>query len=247
MKKPLLITIVLLSATILGGCASAMDPAYPTATYPAPITTEPSPPTQSPQPTATDTPAPTLTPTPFQPFEAVVNVEGLLLRSGPGFLHEAYWTYPQGEIVQVLGRAPGWGWVYVQTANNLLGWMKLELLDLKGDFYDAPEVTPEDAVIVKGHVYTPNGNPASHISLSLTPVEGDVSNSDNATTDTLGQYYFFLPKGSRGTWTLAGNAYGCESNAVNDACELIGYFPPPLDIDVREASEFWFNLQIRND
>ena len=175
-----------------------------------------------------------------------MTVDGLLLHSGPGFLNKPYWTYPQGETIQVIGRAPGWGWAYVQTVNNLLGWMKLELLDLKGDFYDEPEVMPDGCVIVKGHVYTPSGNPASHITLSLTPLDGDACDSDSATTDTLGQYSFFLPKGSGGTWTLSVEAYGCESNAVNAACELIGYFPPPLEIDVCVAAEVWFNLELIN-
>lgn len=246
MFKKLLLVLFLLSLIFVTGCAKAMDPARPTITFPAPITTEPNPPTDTPQPTTTDTPAPTATPVPYQPFEAVVMVDGLLLRSGPGFLHEAYWTYPEGEIVEVLGRAPGWSWVYVSTSNNLLGWMKIELLEAKTSFYNAPEVIPDGFVIVKGHVYTPNGNPASHITLQLMPEGGEPADSDSATTDALGQFYFFLPKGSRGTWTLAANAYGCESNTVTSACNLIGQFPPALEIDVQSAGEVWYNLQMTN-
>jgi len=237
------LTIVLILSS---GCAQAMGPATPAETYPAPITTEPNPPTDTPQPSTTPSPAPTATPTPYEPFEAVTWVDNLLLRSGPGFLHEAYWTYPQGEVVEVLGRAPGWSWVYVHTSNNLLGWMKIELLDAKISFYYAPEIIPEGFVIVKGHVYTSNGNPASHITLQLTPKDGEPADSDAATTDALGQFYFFLPEGSRGTWILAANAYGCESNAVTSACNLIGQFPSPIEIEVQTAAEVWFNLQMTN-
>ena len=235
---------IIITLVLLSGCAKTMDPVYPTETFPVLITIEPNPPTETPQPTLTNTPAPTLTPTPYKPFNATVMVDNLFLRSGPGFLHDPYWSYAQGEIVEVLGRAPGWGWVYVQTSNDLLGWMKVELLDLQGNYYDIPEVTSEGFVIVKGHVYTPNGNPASYITLSLRPIEGSAADEDAATTDILGQYYFFLPADSRGTWTLAVNAYGCDSNAVNSACSLIGVFPPPLDIEVRDAAEVWYNLQI---
>jgi len=238
------ISVITFVLILVSGCAKAMDPAFPTETFPAPITTEPNPPTETPQPTATKTPAPTATATPYQPFKAEVMVDGLLLRSGPGFLHEAYWTYPEGEIVEVLGRAPGWSWVYVHTSNKLLGWMKLELLDPEMSFYYAPEIIPEGFVIVKGHMYTPNGNPASHITLSLMPKDGQPADSDAATTDALGQFYFFLPKGSRGIWTLTANAYGCESNAVTSACNLIGQFPSSLEIDVQSASEVWYNLQM---
>jgi len=45
MKITLLVTLIFLTTIILGDYASAMDPASPTATYPASITTEPSPPT----------------------------------------------------------------------------------------------------------------------------------------------------------------------------------------------------------
>lgn len=243
---PVILTSLLLLA-LVSGCARTMEPAFPTCTYPPPITTEPSPPTETPLPTATQTPAPSPTPTPYKPFEAVVTVDDLFLRSGPGFLHEAYWTYPEGEVVEVLGRAPGWSWVYVQTSNDLLGWMKLELLDLKENIYNAPEVIPDGFVVVKGHVYTPNGNPASHITLSLTPSDGDPADEDAATTDILGQFYFFLPKDSRGVWTLEAGAYGCDSNAVNSACSLIGVFPPARDVDVKGSSEIWINLQMTSN
>jgi len=246
-RHTLVILTSLLLLALVSGCAKTMEPAFPTSTNPSPITTESSPPTETPLPTATKTPAPSPTPTPYRPFEAVVTIDDLFLRSGPGFLHEAYWTYPEGETVEVLGRAPGWSWVYVHTSNNLLGWMKLELLDLKGDFYDAPEVIPDGFVIVKGHVYTPNGNPASHITLSLTPAGGEPGDEDAATTDVLGQFYFFLPENSRGVWTLEAGGYGCDSSAVNAACNLIGVFPPAREIDVKESAEIWINLQMTSD
>jgi hypothetical protein len=95
-------------------------------------------------------------------------------------------------------------------------------------------------------MYTPNGNPASHITLGLLPEGGEPTDQEAATTDALGQFYFFLPKGSRGTWTLAAYAYGCESNTVTSACNLIGQFPSPLEIDVQTTSEVWYNLQMTN-
>ena len=247
MRISIVTLVSLLLLVLASGCAKAMDPAYPTSTYPAPIPVEPFPPTETPQPTATHTPAPTPSPTPYQPFDAVTKIDDLLLRSGPGFLHEAYQTYPQGETVQVLGRAPGWSWVYVRTSDDLLGWMKLELLDLKGNFYDAPEVIPDGFVIIKGHMYTPSGNPASYISLSLTPAGGAPADEDAATTDVLGRFYFFLPEGSEGVWTLEAGGYSCESNAVNAGCSLIGVFPPPQEIDLNESADIWINLQMTSN
>lgn len=244
MKTHIRMTILLLTLLLLSGCANTMEPAFPTSTFPPPITAEPSLPTTSPQPTTTFTPAPTLTPTPYQPFTAVVTIDNLFLRSGPGFLLPALEMYDAGKTVEVLGRAPGWSWVYVATGDGLHGFMKLELLDLKGDFYDAPEIIPEGFVIIKGHVYAPSGDPASHITLTLTPPDGDTARNDAATTDALGQYYFFLPQESKGTWTLLADAYGCESSAVNADCSLIGGLPPAMTINVNDSADVWYNLQM---
>lgn len=236
--------LIVLSVVLLVGCAQAMDPAYPTSTYPTPITAEPNPPTGTPLPTATDAPVPTLTPTPFKPFEATVTIDGLFLRSGPGFLHSVIGMYNTGDKVEVLGRVPGWSWVYIGTEDDFHGYMKVELLELSASFYDAPEVIPDGFRIVKGHVYTPSGNPASHITLTLTPPDGEPADEDSATTDVQGQFYFFLPEGSRGTWTLAAGAYGCESSAVDSACSLVGVFPPAREVDVMESAEIWINLEM---
>jgi len=249
MKRLLFVLPFTFMLTLVSACGRLL-PSNATSTYPPPITTEPLPPSETPRPTvslptappATATPA--VTPTPFAGMAAEVMVDNLFLRAGPGFLHEAYWTYPEGERVEAWGRAPGWSWVYVKTNNDLQGWMKLELLTLEGDFYALPETIPEGFVIVRGHVYTPDGSPASHITLTLSPAGGEAADEDAATTDIEGRFYFFLPEGSSGEWTLAAGAYGCESSAVDANCSLMGAFPPAQQVDVRESAEVWYNLQL---
>lgn len=229
---------------MFGGCAPSMEPAYPTPTFAPPVILSPVPSTSTPQPTSLPTGTPTLSPTPFQPISGTVTINDVFLRSGPGFLNEPYWTFPQGEKVEILGRAPGSSWLYVLTSNNLLGWIKLELVQFEGNFEDLPDVMPEGFTVIKGHVYTFEGNPASHITLTLTPAGGTPADQDAATTDALGRFYFFLPNESRGAWTLEANAYGCESSAVNEACSLVGRFPPSIQINVKESAEIWYNLQL---
>lgn len=250
MKKILLLAAIIFVMLASAGCGGLLpqEPAI-TATYPPPITTEPQAPPATPTPTAalpTEAPTAAVSPTPFNGMDARVTLDGLFLREGPGFLHPALEMYNENDHVEAWGRAPGWSWVYVKTADDVHGWMKLELLELAGDYYDLPEVTPDDFVIVKGHVYTPSGDPASHITLSLTPPGGDSADEDAATTDNEGRFYFFLPDGSRGTWTLAAGAYGCESSAVNASCSLVGAFPPAREVDVVESGDVWINLQIIN-
>ena len=247
---PFLLLAVFLLA-FLGGCSLSASPSpSPEVTQPDSVIVLPTS-TEAAQPTATDTP-PTAEPTdpptpePYVPFEAVTWVDNLQLREGPGFLLNSVGMYSQGTVVKVLGRAPGASWLYVETPEKHYGWMKLELLDLQGNsMYDAPETIPGGFVIVKGHLYTPNGAPASDITLSLQPATSETpADADAATTDVLGQFYFFLPSSSKGDWILAPNAYGCESNAVNSVCSLIGTFPAPLTITLDPEADLWYNLQI---
>lgn len=246
MKRSMILLPILLLLSLSAGCGSKST-ALPTSTYPPPITTEPMPPTATLRPTVslpTAPPTAAVTATPFAGMQAEVTVDNLFLRSGPGFLLPAWEMFDTGETVEAWGRAPGWSWVYVKSDDDLNGWMKLELVKLAGDFYDLPEVTPDGFVIVKGHVFTPNGSPASHITLTLTPPGGEAADEDAATTDNEGRFYFFLPEDSRGSWTLVANAYGCESSAVDASCSLIGSFPPAQQIDVSASAEVWHNLQI---
>lgn len=245
MKRSLALVCSLLLIFALTAC-SAILPQKPTETpvLPEVVTTEPAFLTATPLP-PTSTPTITPSPSPYQPFEAVIQVDNLQLREGPGFLLDSLGMYPQDDKVSVLGRAPGWSWLYVRTSDGKQGWMKLELLKLEGNYYDVPEVEPDGFVIVKGHVYTQNGNPASHITVTLLP-DGEMTpgGTDAATTDILGRYYFFLPPGTQGNWSLQAMAYGCESNAVNQACSLLGTFPEPLDIIISDGPQVWYNLQL---
>lgn len=251
MKKITHLILISLFLVLLTSCSLAEKPAPATETAPPEAALVPTATIEAALPTPTDappTPEPTepSTPEPYKPFEAAAIVDNLLLREGPGFLLTSVGMVEEGTLVKILGRAPGASWLYVETPEKHYGWMKLELLDLQGhSMYDAPEAIPGGFVIVKGHLYTPNGAPASDITLSLQPAEDDTpANSDAATTDVLGQFYFFLPYGSKGDWILSANAYGCESNAVNSACSLIGSFPAPITITLDPEADLWYNLQI---
>lgn len=250
--KRILIALTLTTTLVLTAGCGRLAPTTVTSTYPAPITTEPLPPTATLRPTVslptvslpTAPPTAAVTPAPFNGMKAEVTVDNLFLRAGPGFLLPALEMYDEGEPVEAWGRAPGWSWVYVKTDDDLHGWMKLELLKLEGDFYDLPEVIPDGFIIVRGHVYTPDGSPASHITLTLTPPGAGAADEDAATTDDQGRFYFFLPEDASGTWALAAGAYGCESSAVDASCSLVGSFPPAQQVDVRASAEVWHNLQI---
>lgn len=228
---------ILLASASLAGCGKFNpQPADATATYPPPVTTEPFTPTNTPLPSATPTPRPT--PTPYQPIPGKILFDAMRLRRGPGFLFETLRQYPVDQTITLLGRAPGNNWFYVQTADGSTGWMKMEGIDLDGNFYDAPEVTPDHVVIVHGRVFGTNGSPASDLALLVQP-KGDDSptKQDVGKTDVTGRFYIYLPEGTSGEWTIAITAYGCGSSAVDRNCSLIGKFPEPSQITLPDVSE----------
>jgi hypothetical protein len=247
MKKVFSGLCILLAAAFLAACSGLrFQSSTPTATYPAPLTTEPVFPTNTPLPTSTPTPHPTATP--YQPIEGKIVFDNLMLRKGPGFLFKAVATYPIDQAVHLLGRAPGNNWLYVQTLDNLTGWMKVEGIELNGNIYDAPEVTPENAVIVHGRVFAPNGSPASEIGLMVNPVGAgtDTSKQDVGVSDVTGRFYIYLPAGTSGDWTLVANAWGCKGSNVDRNCNLYGKFPPEQVITLPQAADSEIEVKMLN-
>lgn len=224
MKRNLIVLCLLLACALLASCGVFQNAApTSTAAYPAHITTEPYPPTNTPLPSATPIPP---TPTVYQPIAGKILFDDMRLRRGPGFLFETIELYPIDQTIELLGYAPGGNWYYVRTVDGLTGWMKKEGIDLDGNMYDAPEVTPGDAVVVQGRVSAPNGSPASEIGVGIQPAEDDnPSRQDVGVTDVTGRYYIYLPPGTSGNWILAASSYGCSGSNVDSTCSLIGHFP----------------------
>jgi len=220
-------------------------------------------PTPTPQPTATINPVlallaatetsvqtPTLppimpTPTPYQPIQATIQTDNLLLRQGPGMRFDYIGMYPQDQKITVISQAPSGFWLQVQTADNQSGYMMTNYLKLDGDLFDVPVVLPSGVLTIKGHIYTPNGNPATRLGVSLLK-EGstDVSQQDVGWTDDFGEWTLFLPQGSEGNWVVWVDSYNCKSNAVNTACNLIGNFPEPQTVTVPVAPDAWVDFQM---
>lgn len=224
MIRRLIVLLLLFAVLLTAGCNTTPDlTSTSTPTYLPPITTEPSPPTTTPLPSATPIPP---TPTVYQPIAGRILFDDMRLRRGPGFLFETIELYPIDQTIELLGYAPGGNWYYVRTPDGLTGWMKREGIDLEGNRYDAPEVTPGDAVVVQGRVFAPNGSPASEIGVGVQP-EGDPNptRQDVGVTDVTGRFYIYLPPGTSGNWILSASSYGCTGSNVDSTCSLIGNFP----------------------
>lgn len=178
------------------------------------------PPTQA-LPTITPLPTELILPTAISPMPAVAGVEALVLRSGPGMLFENLAVYKENTSLSVIGKAPGEGWYLVITPDHQSGWMNSNLVTLQGKAEDLPYIAPIDADVLKGHVKTPDGLPASGIGVSLAPANKDLAaGPDTTVTDASGTFYLYIPQGISGEFVLGPNGYTCKGNLVIGKCEL---------------------------
>ncbi len=229
-------TIILFS-TLGSGCAARvpLDTPVSITSSPAPEITEI--PAATNPPLSTSSPTPKPTPTPYQPIEGRLVLENMTLFEQPGYLFPVLKVFSSGETVRLLGRAPGTNWFFIATNDGMEGWIKNVGIDFEGNFYNAPEITPQDVLIVHGRVFAPNGTPASLITVMLNPLGAkDTKMQDVAESDFTGHFYFFLPPATSGKWTLVANDWNCRSTNANGVCGLIGQFPPAQEISLPEAA-----------
>jgi uncharacterized protein YraI len=130
MKRALLVLLVLIAVV---GCGPAPTP-NPTAT-PTPTPMPPAP-TDTPLPTApppvpTSVASPTPAPTP-QPG-AVVAVDLLNLRAGPGTNYDILTMMEEGTSLKVVGRTEANDWLKVVTTDGQEGWVFTEMVTVSGD------------------------------------------------------------------------------------------------------------------
>jgi hypothetical protein len=96
-------------------------------------------PTDQPTPTGapTETPQPTATPP-----DAVVTIELLNLRRGPGQQFQSMGSYGQGSAVELTGRDPRGDWLRVKTPDDLTGWMLADYLQVNVPLDRLPVIAP---------------------------------------------------------------------------------------------------------
>lgn len=232
------ILFVLLLVLILSGCGQPDATPEVSATQTNPPTQPP--PTQTPQPPATQTPEPepTQTPTshPLGTQTAVVPVENLNLRAGPGTTYAILASYPTNTQLLVLSRVPGDEWVRVQLADEKIGWMSAELLGLGENAAYLPLEDVTDSIMVSGRVIDSTGKPVDKVNIAVMQRLKDGTLRTDAVSNADGYWYAYIPKESVGIWEVQVVGTDCASWIYDSACNNTGHFlynyrfifePPP--------------------
>lgn len=187
-------------------------------------------PTETPNP-PTATPLPTDLPA-TQVIEAEVLVATLNMRSGPSMLHNIINQYRQGEIVRVLGRAPGNEWVKILAPDNKSGWMYITHLTLRQDLELLPILEISESLVVKGKVVDASGIGILGIQVAVTRLGGAQRVRVDGTTLADGTFYAYAPAEYQGTWLASVVGIGCTSPIVDANCRYAGVFYPVEGINL---------------
>ena len=150
---------------------------------------------------------PAIEPTEFIDFAVNSTVDGLLLRTGPGTMFDAWRMLGTTDELRVRGTIAGNEWTSVTTADGLEGWVFNKLIATSIDLSQLP-ILNMDAQVVVGHVRDANGSPVSGIGFEITDGETDLV----VVSDKNGDFYWYSPVGTTGTWTITQTAIDCTSN-----------------------------------
>jgi uncharacterized protein YraI len=173
----------------------------------------------APIPTVTFTPIPSLTPTEVTAGERYVysSVDNLNLRVGPGALFKVSRVMPRNTRLKLLGRAPGSEWLNVLNDENINGWVYKDWVKGGFDGPPLPIVQPVDVILVTGKVVDSSASPVTGIGFAVT--QG--SRRTDASTDSSGQFYAYLPNNMTGAWMVEFISVDCTSNIMDANCKCI--------------------------
>ena len=232
------ILFVLILVMLFSGCAQPEASPEVAATQTNPPT-QPLP-SQTLQPTFTHTPEPlpteTPTPHPVGTQAAVVPVENLNLRAGPGTTYAILGSYPIDTQLTVLSRVPGDEWVRVQTSDEKTGWMSSALLGLGENAAYLPLEDVTDSIMVSGRVIDSTGKPVDKVNIAVIQRLKAGALRTDAISNADGYWYAYIPKESVGIWEAQVMGADCASWIYDSACNLSGHFlynyryifePPP--------------------
>jgi len=159
-------------------------------------------------------------------LDASVSAETLNLRGGPSLLHNIISQYHRGDVVRLLGRAPGNEWVKAVGADNRIGWLAVTHLALPQDVTDLPLLLISESLVARGRVVDDTGSGIAGIQVALTRMGGADRVRIQGTTGEDGIFYAYAPIEYQGKWLASVVGIGCSSRIVDANCRYGGAFYP---------------------
>jgi hypothetical protein len=179
-------------------------------------------PLQTPTPAGSLLPVSTLTPVPastYVPFSVATIADNVALRKGPGYLFLRIGLLPERTSLRVLSRSHGGEWAMVQTTDDRVGWVFVQLTEASGvNWAGVPFSEPFGAQLITGSVGDQAGVPISGIQFALTQGNGALAPRNDAMTDETGTFYAYMPANASGPWYLSYTAIACSSNTMDASC-----------------------------
>ena len=175
-------------------------------------------------PTATDVP-PTLTPTP-QVIKGIVSVQTLNVREGPGTGFRINFKLLEGTSINILSRVMGNEWVHLNTEGGLEGWAAVSFIELQGSLESVALEQPDFAYLIKGAIVDQTGQPVDAVTIAVFAGTNPTDPRTDATSDSAGHYYAFLPKDEQTRWQVTVVGVGCSSRIMDADCKYQGNFEP---------------------
>lgn len=193
---------------------------------------ETTPQAETPQPEATleETPVPTMQPNYMVPVSVELN--GLILRSGPGTLFSQLATFAQGTQVVTLGMVPDGTWIKVRAplvdGGTVEGWMFAQYLDLSNLEVALPvdEMAPQNTV--SGKVVDSEGTPIDDVRVAVIVETEDGELRDESTSNRQGTFQVYYPAGLAESARVEIVAVNCNSRiaeySADAGCVVKDYF-----------------------
>jgi hypothetical protein len=160
----------------------------------------------------------------FLPFPAAITADNVNLRTHAGTLFPVSRLLARGTHVMVHGHAPGGEWLYVQLDSDIYGWVLFWLVDEGKANGVTPLIHPNEQAtqLVTGYVVDRAGVPISGIGFAVTQRAGFKELRSDATTDSTGHFYAYLPATLSGQWYVTYVSVSCNSNTMDAGCNCIG-------------------------
>ncbi|CAG1009230.1 hypothetical protein ANAEL_03777 [Anaerolineales bacterium] len=170
-------------------------------------------------------PLPSSTPEAVGVRYVYTQAQNVNLRVNPGRLFKVSRVLAQGTKLQVLGVAPGAGWLNVVNDEGVIGWVGVDFVSGGFDGPPPPVVEPKDVLVVTGTVLDANGSPVNGIGFAVE--QG--GQRDDASTDETGTFYAFLPTKFAGSWTVSFVSVACTTQSPDDKCRCTGDTCPKIE------------------